>query len=345
MTVADDQQDVAVLRLSVSDFRCYPSLRLEVAARPVVLTGANGAGKTNILEALSFLAPGRGLRRCRLSEVARQGAASPAWAVAATVKKGEQAVEIGTGRIDASERRQVRIDGKPARSQASLGEWLSVLWLVPAMDRLFTDSAGGRRRFLDRLVLVLDQPHAARAGAYDHALRERARLLREGRRDKTWLEALETAIARHGVQMAEARRQLVDRLNQACAKGIGPFPAAELRLEGKIDAKLAEGGAEAAESCCATGWPPAATWTRWRSDRIAAICKCGIAARTCRPISARPANRRRCCCRSCWRRPGCNAICAACRRSCCSTRWPPISTARGGWPCGMSWRRSVCKAG
>lgn len=248
MTLVDAQQASAVVRLSVSEFRCYSSLRLEVAARPVVLTGPNGAGKTNILEALSFLAPGRGLRRTRLSEVARQGAPQPGWAVAATVRRGGGAIELGTGRDGASERRLVRIDGKPARSQAMLGEWLSVLWLVPAMDRLFTDSAGGRRRFLDRLVLGLDNGHAARAGAYEHAMRERSRLLREGRRDKSWFEALENAMAQHGVQMAEARSLTVDRLNAACRQGIGPFPAAELRLEGRIDEQLAETGADKAES-------------------------------------------------------------------------------------------------
>jgi DNA replication and repair protein RecF len=234
----------AVVRLSVNEFRCYSNLRLEIEPRPVVLTGPNGAGKTNILEALSFLAPGRGLRRCKLSEVARHGAALPGWAVAAKVLKDAAIVEIGTGRDGESERRLVRIDGKPARSQASLGEVVSVLWLVPAMDRLFTDSAGGRRRFLDRLVLGLDNGHAARAGAYEHALRERSRLLREGRREKTWLDALESAMARHGVAVAEARRDAVARLNQACGEGIGPFPAAALAMVGEIDQRVGAGGAE-----------------------------------------------------------------------------------------------------
>jgi DNA replication and repair protein RecF len=257
VTSANIQHASAVVRLSVSEFRCYSSLRLEVAPRPVVLTGPNGAGKTNILEALSFLAPGRGLRRCRLSEVARQGSAQPGWAVSATVKRDDGAVELGTGRDGGSERRLVRIDGKPARSQAALGEWLSVLWLVPAMDRLFTDSAGGRRRFLDRLVLGLDNGHAARAGAYDHAMRERSRLLREGRRDKSWFDALEAAMASHGVQMVLARHQAIERLNAACRLGIGPFPAAEMRLEGQIDEQLAGLGAAGAES--------------WLRDRLAAM--------------------------------------------------------------------------
>ncbi len=225
----------AVVRLNLSEFRCYPSLRLEVDPRPVVLTGPNGAGKTNILEALSFLAPGRGLRRCRLGDVARIGADQPAWAVAASIKRGSEMLELGTGRDGSSERRLVRIEGRPARSQAALGEWLGVLWLVPAMDRLFTDSAGGRRRFLDRLVLGLDPAHARRSSTYEHALRERGRLLREGRHDPRWLDALEQTLADQGAAIAEARRNSVDRLNEACGEGIGPFPAALLGLEGQVD--------------------------------------------------------------------------------------------------------------
>jgi DNA replication and repair protein RecF len=246
VTVADDQAALAVVRLSVNEFRCYPSLRLDVAARPVVLTGPNGAGKTNILEALSFLAPGRGLRRSKLGDVARQNAAQPSWAVAATLRRFDTAVELGTGRDGSSERRLVRIDGRAVRSQAALGEWLSVLWLVPSMDRLFTDSAGGRRRFLDRLVLGLDNGHAARSSAFEHALRERSRLLREGRRDRRWLDALEGSMAEHGIEIAAARRRTLDRLNEACRQGIGPFPAAELRLAGALDDRLAELGCDAA---------------------------------------------------------------------------------------------------
>ncbi|PKU23346.1 DNA replication/repair protein RecF [Telmatospirillum siberiense] len=239
----------AIVRLTLSDFRCYAFLRLEVDPRPVVLTGANGAGKTNILEALSFLAPGRGLRRTRLSDVTRREAGSEApWAVAARLERLSgtgmamdempTAVEIGTGRDAGSERRLVRIDGQPARSQAALSEVTSALWLTPAMDRLFSDGAAGRRRFLDRLVLGIDPAHAARASAYEHALRERARLLKSGRYDPAWLGVLEERMAEGGVEMAGARKRTVARLNQACAEGIGPFPAAHLTVEGSVENSL-----------------------------------------------------------------------------------------------------------
>src|SRR4051794_39867291 len=169
---------VGVSRLVLTDFRNYRSARLDLDAGPVVLTGPNGAGKTNLLEAVSFLSPGRGLRNARLGEIDRRdGAAEPGhsgWADAATIVTRRRDIRIGTGREpDGGERRVVRIDGEPARSQAVLGERLSVLWLTPQMDRLFVEGPGGRRRFLDRLVLGLDPAHATRVAGYEQALRER----------------------------------------------------------------------------------------------------------------------------------------------------------------------------
>lgn len=214
----------------------------------MVLTGANGAGKTNILEALSFLAPGRGLRRTRLSDVTRREAGDAPWAVNARLERlspassladaTPAAVEIGTGREAGSERRLVRIDGHAARSQAALSEVTSALWLTPAMDRLFSDGAAGRRRFLDRLALGLDPAHAARASAYEHALRERAKLLKMGRFDPAWLGLLEERMAKGGVEMARARKETVARLNEACIQGIGPFPAAVLGVAGSVEDSL-----------------------------------------------------------------------------------------------------------
>jgi DNA replication and repair protein RecF len=238
---------LAVSRLTLSDFRCYSFLRLETDGRPVVLTGANGAGKTNLLEALSFLSPGRGLRRAKLSDIARHGAgAEPGvapWAVAAQLDRDDEGPrELGTGRDAGSERRLVRIDGHPARSQSKLSDVLTVLWLTPAMDRLFLEAATGRRRFLDRLVLGFDTAHASRATAYEHAMRERTRLLREGRYDPSWVALLEQDMARHGAAISVARHRTVECLNAACRQGIGPFPAAVLAVTGTIDQALSEVG-------------------------------------------------------------------------------------------------------
>src|SRR4029079_5226177 len=159
-----------VSRLPLTDFRSYASATIEPGPGFVLLFGENGAGKTNLLEAVSMLTPGRGLRGAALSEMARQGGGG-AWAVAA--KLGD--TDIGTGtQPDAPERRQVRINGAGA-SVNSLSEWLSVLWLTPAMDRLFTGSAGERRRFLDRLVLALEPPHAHHASRYEAAMRSRTK--------------------------------------------------------------------------------------------------------------------------------------------------------------------------
>jgi len=250
----------AVARIGLTDFRCYAGLRLDLDPRPVVLTGPNGAGKTNLLEAVSFLVPGRGLRRARLADVGRRDAGAAAgrpWAVAATVATPDGPVDIGTGLEPAADaadddgagRRAVRIDGVARRGQAALAEVVSALWLTPEMDRLFTDGAGARRRFLDRMVYGFDRGHAGRVAAYEHAMRERARLLRDGagRADPTWLGALEARMAENGIAIVAARQALVARLNVACADGVGPFPAARLSLVGEVEGWLAAGPALAAE--------------------------------------------------------------------------------------------------
>jgi DNA replication and repair protein RecF len=245
-------RQVGLTRLVLTDFRNYRSARLDFDAGPVVLTGPNGAGKTNLLEAVSFLSPGRGLRQSRLGEIdRREGAAEPGnsgWAVAATIMTRRGIVRIGTGREpEGGERRIVRIDGEPARSQAALGERLSLLWLTPQMDRLFVEGPGGRRRFLDRLVLGLDPAHATRVAGYEQALRERARLLRDGPSDRVWLAALEEVMAQQGVAVAAGRRDAIERLDRVCAEAEGAFPRARLALIGTVEDWLGTMPALAAE--------------------------------------------------------------------------------------------------
>lgn len=242
----------AIERLMLTDFRCYESARLETGGRSVVLTGPNGAGKTNILEAVSLLTPGRGLRRSRLSEVVRQGPAfagqQRAWAIAAKVATPTGVTDVGTGLAEpGAEKRTVRIDGENARNQAALSEYLDAQWLTPQMDRLFLDGRSARRRFLDRLVYGYDPAHAGRISAYEHAMRERARLLRDGVVDNAWLSALEDTMVTKGIAVAAARSELVDRLGRFCRAPHGPFPGAELLLEGDVERWLTEGPALEAE--------------------------------------------------------------------------------------------------
>jgi len=231
---------LSVSRLRLTDFRCYASARLDLDERPVILTGPNGAGKTNMLEAVSLLAPGRGLRGARLDDLARSGA-DGGWAVAASIMTPDGAREIGTGRSpDGGTRRVVRIDGAPAKSQAVLGEHVGAVWLTPQMDRLFTDGSTGRRRFLDRLVFGFDAAHAGRVSGYDHAMRERSRLLRDGAGDDTWLGSLERKMAERGVAIAAARREMTARLARICGAPPGPFPGAEVTVTGSVEEWLDE---------------------------------------------------------------------------------------------------------
>nr|WP_197974931.1 DNA replication/repair protein RecF [Phaeovibrio sulfidiphilus] len=250
-----------VERLTLSRFRCHGSVRLESGHPTVVLVGPNGAGKTNLLEALSFLAPGRGLRNAALGDVGQWTPARPpvpgdplVWAVSARVRiGGADEVSIGTGleasgRPGAREKRVVQIDGQPAAGHAALGALFPVLWLTPEMDPLFRDAAQERRRFLDRFVAALDPGHTGRASAYARAQRERLRLLRSPQRPPgAWLDALEDVMARHGVALVAARRDLLDRLGAAVSLSCGPFPGVRLDMDSDVDRWLASGPALAAE--------------------------------------------------------------------------------------------------
>lgn len=227
---------MALARLTLTEFRSYPAAELAAGPGFNLLTGVNGAGKTNILEALSLLAPGRGLRGASLGEIARSEG-SGGFAVAALLDRsldGGGTAQIGTGTLAAApERRQVRVNGVAAAVNA-LSDWLSVVWLTPAMDRLFSGTAGDRRRFLDRLVLALEPAHAHHATRYEAAMRARNKLLAEPESaDPQWLTALETGMAEHGAALAEARHRTVEALGEAIGREPETdFPRAALALEG-----------------------------------------------------------------------------------------------------------------
>jgi DNA replication and repair protein RecF len=223
---------MALSNLSLSQFRNHEASRIAAGARFNVIWGDNGAGKTNILEAISLLAPGRGMRRASIDQMARQQGPG-GFAISADLA-GEE-VRIGTGtNADAPSRRLVRVNGAAAAA-TSLADWLAVVWLTPAMDRLFLEGAGGRRRFLDRLVLALHPAHARHAARYEAAMRERNRLLGETRAiDPGWIDALEARMAEHGGAMAEARADTLQALEvQIDALTDGPFAQPTLALERK----------------------------------------------------------------------------------------------------------------
>lgn len=252
---AVDAGGLSVRRLTLTDFRCYGHQRMDLDTRPVVLTGPNGAGKTNLLEGLSFLVPGRGLRRAKLGDIVRreQGLDAPfrPWGVAATLDTPGGEVEIGTAYEKAPEgkrdKRIVKVDGEIAKSQSALADHISALWLTPQMDRLFLEGPGARRRFLDRLVFDSDPAHGGRVNAYDHALRERMRLLRDGTKDKEWLASLEDTMATRGIAVAAARLDVARRLSLQLAADTGAFPSAAIEVSGTVEQWLTDGPALAAE--------------------------------------------------------------------------------------------------
>ncbi|MBZ9869974.1 DNA replication/repair protein RecF [Mesorhizobium sp. BR1-1-9] len=233
-----------ISKLTLTNFRNYAALSIELEPGAVVFSGDNGAGKTNLLEAISLLTPGRGLRRAPYADVAREGG-DGGFALHARLDGPDGQVEIGTG-ISGGDSlgeggRRVRINGATARSAEDMLEWLRVTWLTPAMDALFTGPAADRRRFLDRLVLAIDPGHGQRALDYEKAMRGRNRLLTEGSRDLSWFEAIETQMAETGVAIAAARAEMVrllaamiDRLPDS-----GPFPQADIGLSGDLEAEIA----------------------------------------------------------------------------------------------------------
>lgn len=255
----------ALARLTLTDFRSYRAARLVMDRHPLVLTGPNGAGKTNLLEAVSYLSPGRGLRGARLADAAHvpvagagRAVAGPdespaeAWSVAATVSGEGGETALGSGwRAPAeegeAERRSVRIDGAQAAGPAAFADHVAIVWLTPAMDRLFAGPPAERRRFLDRLVFAIDSGHVARVQRYDRARRHRARLLRQGAGDEAWLDAVERSMAENAVAIAAARLDLVARLERFLPADAAPFPRVALAAEGLVERWLGDAPALDAE--------------------------------------------------------------------------------------------------
>lgn len=233
-------------RVTLANFRSYHAAQVELArAGPVVLTGANGGGKTNLIEAISLLAPGRGLRRATLEELAFSEG-DGGWAVSAEIEGMLGLATLGTGidppaAEDVSPTRQCRVDREAVASAAVFADHLRVVWLVPAMDRLFNGPASERRRFLDRLVLAVDAAHSSRVAALERSLRSRNRLLEDPKRDAHWLDAVEHETAEVAVAVAAARTETVARLATALAgaRNDAPeFPRADIALDGWMEQLL-----------------------------------------------------------------------------------------------------------
>ncbi len=233
----------AIARLTLTDFRNYEALRLDVDAQAIVLTGPNGAGKTNLLEAVSLFSPGRGLRGANFETLARIGGPG-GWAVAATIS-GEDEISAGTSWTrpsveEETSARQVVIDGVPQRGSGMLAHYISMLWLTPAMDGLFTGPASDRRRFLDRLAATFDPEHASRIAVFEKAMRERNLVLASGQPDPAWLSGLEAHMAEAAAALAAARNSAIEMLQDRIDGGRqeNKFPWAILQIEGTQEAAL-----------------------------------------------------------------------------------------------------------
>lgn len=247
-----------VKRLTLTDYRNYKSLRVNSEISPIIITGENGCGKTNILEALSFLTPGRGLRSARLLDIKRIAPnddnnlnSENAWSVAADILKNDEEISIGTAvqsvireniyeeDIHKTERRIVKINGQKVSQQSELGKYISAIWVTPQMDRLFLGGQQPRRSFLDRLVYAFDLEHAKRTANFEHLYRQWFQLIKSGCQDVHWLQSLESDMATIGVAIAAARREQIARLNTFIENEPDDiFPSVRLELNGIIEKML-----------------------------------------------------------------------------------------------------------
>ncbi|WP_010301253.1 DNA replication/repair protein RecF [Candidatus Odyssella thessalonicensis] len=236
--------------LDLVNFRNYELRTFSFSAPVVALVGANGVGKTNILEAISLFSAGRGLRSAKLSEMKRINSEQP-WIVSAGFCLGGIPVPFGTA-LDygpsGAERRIIRINQNPVKNQTTLSEWLNIVWVIPAMARLFQETGAIRRKFVDRMVMVLNPSHMERINRYDHYLRERSQLLRQRIADEQWLSSIEQKLSEDGVAIAIARSQLIRQLTESQSTDPeSPFPRFFAQMEGEIDQWCREGAAVVAE--------------------------------------------------------------------------------------------------
>lgn len=230
-------------RLVLDAFRNYQNIAFAFDEVPIIFVGENGAGKTNILEAISLLSPGRGLRRAALPDLQNNDIPhTHPWALFYECHGRKGDIAIGIGRDPESapgeDKRILRIDGKPAKSQSALAEHVQILWLTPDMDRLLADGTAPRRRFMDRLTFALDHQHLTRFNLYEDAMRARARLLRDGIQDDVWLSALEDTMAKNGLALAAARMHWAEEILAHLLTPTGDFPCASLRVEGYCETLL-----------------------------------------------------------------------------------------------------------
>ena len=285
----------------LADFRSYSTLDLKTGAKLVALSGDNGAGKTNLLEALSLFAQGRGLRRAEMSDMAREAGAGGFAVSLEFLGEAGGPVQMGAGleRIEGVAQRKFRLDREPIGSARAFADHIRIVWLTPAMDGLFTGPAGERRRFLDRLVLAVDSEHGARVSGLERALRNRNRLLDERYSEKIWLDAAEREIAELAIAVASARRETVQRLAAliaATSDEASPFPWADIALEGEIDRLVAENPALAAEDayrrCFGTTAPATPAPAEPLLARRPATSACATAPKPARRAGPPPASKK-----------------------------------------------------
>ncbi|CAI3928770.1 DNA replication/repair protein RecF [Commensalibacter papalotli (ex Botero et al. 2024)] len=244
----------SLLRLTLTNFRNYDRLVWSPSAQKIVVYGANGSGKTNLLEALSLLVPGRGLRKSRVEDLVKSDRQHLGWGVVGQFSHPLiNNFEIGTGCFPNNNKKQFRLNETPVRSQHEISQYLSAVWLTPQMDQLFSQSAGGRRRFLDRLIITMENFHTKEVFAYEKSMSQRNKLLANNNYDPNWLNAIEESMARHAVAITATRNTFIHQMNQLRIIN-GVFPEAILKLQCPIADRLMQEPAIVVEDFLRQQW-------------------------------------------------------------------------------------------
>tara|TARA_B100000035_G_scaffold170232_1_gene145205 strand:+ start:706 stop:1863 length:1158 start_codon:yes stop_codon:yes gene_type:complete len=221
--------------LKLINFRSHSDFSLSLSGKPLAIIGDNGAGKTNILEAISLLSPGRGIRNSKFSEMVKDDNSMP-WGVNFNILSNGKNYEVSSGLRDNQKGRDIKINSKKVSGSSALPEIILLSWLTPSMDQIFNETPSYRRRFIDRLCAVYEKNHTKNIKIYEKLMAERNSSFKSKVLDNVWLDALENQMSDVSIAIAETRLTFISDLNKVLETNLDPvWPRAHLEIYGFVE--------------------------------------------------------------------------------------------------------------
>ena len=221
--------------LKLINFRSHSNFGLSLSGKPLAIIGDNGAGKTNILEAISLLSPGRGIRNSKFSEMVKDDNSMP-WGVNFNILSNGKNYEVSSGLRDNQKGRDIKINSKKVSGSSALPEIILLSWLTPSMDQIFNETPSYRRRFIDRLCAVYEKNHTKNIKIYEKLMAERNSSFKSKVLDNVWLDALENQMSDVSIAIAETRLTFISDLNKVLETNLDPvWPRAHLEIYGFVE--------------------------------------------------------------------------------------------------------------